>query len=991
MHLRYDIVSRCSSLLTTVIALAALSGLLFDIPLLTTGGGQYIPMAPNTAVGFLLLGMSLFFMANKSNLMAAFIIGYRVIIGVVFFIAISTIMRHAGILKSDIDSLFMHIQDSGDGTFPIGKMSLFTALLFAGSSISQFLLLEQKHREVFTNIALMFSVIIVALGMMFCAAYAAGIPMFYGTPAIPLALNTSIAFVLLGMGTIALIFQQDSDGHPGHHFSTDKKVLSSFALSLSTVLIISGMSYQNTLRTIDASNALLRSHRILAELESMNTLVKNSDTAVRTFGVTRNEQLLEPFIGATAGLPQSILTLKQEFTTDIVFIDLVARIEQYIHRHQQMLLNMIEQVRTQRPVQANQSISAMEGKLMTDSVRMLIDQLVQWQHHQIADETDRRARSIDVSVKTNIAMIISILTIFSLLFVGIQKDLTGRKKAEVELLQLNEQLEHRILERTDELRFSEHRYRSLLDNMLEGCQIIGFNYKYLYLNTVAATQGRRSRESLLGSSILEAYPGIADTPFFKTLTQCMQDRTHQQMENEFHFPDGSIGWFKLSLEPVPEGVFILSVDITQEKHLQDELSMYHNHLETEVKVRTQKIEELQRQFQSLFESVPGLYLVLTPNLTIAGASDAYLHATMTTRESIVGKNLFDVFPDNPDDPAADGVRNLRNSLDRVLQNGTSDTMPIQKYDVRKPESEGGGFELRYWSPVNSPVFGAEKTIEFIIHRVEDVTEYVLNRQSTENIDDHQDVHSKVRSMEIEIFQRSQELKTVNQQLQKANSDLEAFSYSVSHDLRAPLRHINGFIELLEKNASSSLNEKGLRYVNIISQSARQMGQLIDDLLVFSRMGRTELTTATVDLNVLVSEVITSLTPDTAGRSITWKIDLLPVFKSDSAMLRVVIMNLLSNAVKYTRTKSHSVIEVHYSLHDGRHVVCVRDNGVGFNMEYKHKLFGVFQRLHSSEQFEGTGIGLAIVERIIKRLDGDVWAEGKVNEGAAVYFSLPQLT
>ncbi len=717
-------------------------------------------------------------------------------------------------------------------------------------------------------------------------------------------------------------------------------------------------------------------------------------------------------------------------------------------------------------------------------------------------------------------------------------------------------------------------------------------------------------------------------------------------------------------------------------------------------------------FRTLFESAPGLYLVLTPDLVIVAASDAYLRATLTTREAILGRKLFDVFPANPADPAATGVRNLHASLDRVRENRAADVMAVQKYDIRRPASQGGGFEERYWSPLNSPVFGPSGELVYIIHRVEDVTEFIrLKRKGLEHRALAEQLRTRAEEMEAEIYLRAQEVQEANQrlrllnqgleneiavrraaeaalkrakeglearvqartaalteanaalraeiaerraadsarahfaaivessddaimsktpdgvitswnaaaerlfgykaaeavghlmlmlfppdrvaeesdilarirrgesvehfetvrlrkdgtpvdvsvaispirdreglvvgastiarditerrhadqqrllqatafetaanaimitdragtvlwvnpafreqtgyapdevigrnprllksgkhtaafykklwdtilagrtwrgvftnrrkdgslyydehtitpvrsssgeithfvaimqditerrraeeeirklnrelerrvvnrtaQLEAANKELEAFCYSVSHDLRAPLRHIDGFVGLLTKAAGPSLSEQCRHYLDTLTLSAREMGRLIDDLLVFSRMGRAEMRQTRVDLDQLVDDVIHSLQADSNGRNIDWKKAHLPTVPADPAMLRQVLINLLSNAVKYTRPRDPAEIEVGSTQGEhGEVVIFVRDNGVGFDMQYADKLFGVFQRLHNDQDFEGTGIGLANVRRIIARHGGRTWAEGKVNAGATFYFSLP---
>jgi PAS domain S-box-containing protein len=237
---------------------------------------------------------------------------------------------------------------------------------------------------------------------------------------------------------------------------------------------------------------------------------------------------------------------------------------------------------------------------------------------------------------------------------------------------------------------------------------------------------------------------------------------------------------------------------------------------------------------------------------------------------------------------------------------------------------------------------------------------------------------------------AEELKKNREQLEAANKELEAFSYSVSHDLRAPLRYIDGFADLLNKHASSMLDEKGLRLLRTISNSAKQMGRLIDDLLAFSRTGRTELRKTDVVLDDLVKEVLQDMKSDLQARPISWTIGALPRVQGDRSMLRQVFSNLIGNAVKYTGKREQPVIEIG-TLNGtaGDTVIVIRDNGVGFDMQYVDKLFGVFQRLHRADQFEGTGIGLANVQRIVTRHGGRVWAEGAVDQGATFYVSLPQ--
>lgn len=420
-------------------------------------------------------------------------------------------------------------------------------------------------------------------------------------------------------------------------------------------------------------------------------------------------------------------------------------------------------------------------------------------------------------------------------------------------------------------------------------------------------------------------------------------------------------------------------------------------------------------FQTIFESVPGLYLILSLDFAIVAGSDAYFQATKTKREEAVGRSMFEVFPDNPDDPDATGVQNLRASLESVLEHCQPHTMAVQKYDIRRPESEGGGFEERYWSPINSPVFDESGQIAYVIHRAKDVTEFVrVQQQRNEQRQLNQTLQSRTEQMEIEIYTRAQELREVNNQLQAANEALSeldraktAFFSNVSHEFRTPLTlMLSPLEEVLERVgeweggrvdenppthrpiAPSTLREQ----LQLMQRNGLRLQKLVNTLLDFSRIeaGRVQASYEPTDLATYTAElasVFRSLI-ERAGMSLIIDCSTLskPVY-IDRDMWEKIVLNLISNAFKFTFTGS---ITVRLQPVGDLVELSVVDTGVGIPEVELPKLFERFHRVEGSRSrtYEGSGIGLALVQELVKLHGGTIRVTSQVDQGTTFKIAIP---
>ena len=379
-------------------------------------------------------------------------------------------------------------------------------------------------------------------------------------------------------------------------------------------------------------------------------------------------------------------------------------------------------------------------------------------------------------------------------------------------------------------------------------------------------------------------------------------------------------------------------------------------------------------FRVLFESAPGLFLVLDPELRIVAVSDAYLAATLTVREEILGRGIFDVFPDNPDDASADGVGNLEASLDRVRQRRKPDTMAVQKYDIPLP---GGGFEERHWSPVNTPVLDEFGRLQFIIHRVENVTEFVK-------------LKARGGEQEAEILRRSGELREVNAQLRAASEAKNVFLSRMSHELRTPLAAVLGFSELL---TLADLEPEKHEWSSMILRAGRHLLDLVNEVLDISRIesGDLAISLEAVSIEPILADAYELVAPLAQGRSVTLHPPTVSVSSgyiiADTQRLKQALVNLLSNAVKYNREGGEVTVSV-ASRPGDRVQIAVTDTGQGLDAASVARLFTPFDRLDAAASgVEGIGLGLALSRTLVENMGGTLEATSTPGEGSTFSIDL----
>jgi PAS domain S-box-containing protein len=753
-----------------------------------------------------------------------------------------------------------------------------------------------------------------------------------------------------------------------------RKMLIGFFMALLLTGSMGFLAWHSAQQAAYESDWVTHTQLVMTKLESTVRHVIDMQTGARGFALIGKEQFLQPYVEGKSALGQDLDELRHLTADNPAQQRRLDVLEPQILAATRFAQEIVVERQQKNAIPAVAAL--VENKGSVDAVRATIQEMSAEEDRLLIQraQTTRAGRRL-TSWITTFGTLLGLITL-TLAGFAISREIGVSARARAQITSINATLEHRVDERTAALNSenaertraeeaakvslaaSETARKELADQKFALDQhaivaVTDVQGTITYVNDKFCAISQYSKEELIGGNHRILNSGHHSKEFFQQMYHTIAKGKVWHGEIKNRAKNGSIYWVDTTIVPTlntegkPRQYVAIRADITERKQAEEAVK-------ESLATSKAALRELADQKFALDQHA--IVAVTDVQGTITYVNDKFCAISQYSKDELIGQNH------------------------RILNSGHHSREFFQQmyHAIAKGQVWHGEIKNR---AKDGSIYWVDTTIVPFVRDDGKPRQYVAIRA---DITERKRVEEEIHKLNAELEQRVLERTT---QLEAANKELEGFTYSVSHDLRAPLRHIGGFSKILLEEFGPQVPDGAQHYLQRIQEGTRRMGLLVDDLLNLARVGRHELSLQVAGLNTVIEEVVRELKQDCEGRQVEWKTGGLPFVECDPGLMKQVFQNLLSNALKFTRPRSPAVIEVGQKTEDGQTVLFVRDNGVGFSMKYSDKLFGVFQRLHRPEDFEGTGVGLATVQRIVQKHGGRVWAEAELDKGATFNFTL----
>ena len=919
-----------------------------------------VEMKANTAVGFLLSGTALLLLTARARRQQY--LGQILGLAVVVLGLVTLAELRLGWWTGAGELLFL------DPTGFRGRMSVFSALVFIAVGLGLGGLPWHSLRWL-VRLASVFALLVGGISLVGYLWHAGELITGQFLP--PLAVNTAASFILLGAGLLLATRDsaQQNPTLPESLSTVEKRTLAGFLGTMGLLLLSGGLTYRATVVGAESARMVAHTQQVRAVLGKLFAAISDAETQQRNYLLDNRKNRLESYQRNASATIHEVEALVRLVEDNPAQTKRAERLRSAVVECLALLQRTTTAFEQAGLAAAQELIRGLEDGQIEENIRAQVAQMDNAEEELLTSREILAAHRQSLTLLSLLGTLTVALFGLLVLFRGIRREMAHRNTVE------------------KSLRRSEESLAVTLHSIGDAVLATDTRGTITRMNIVAEKLTGWPLAEALGRPVAEVFRILNERtrePAIIPVNEVLESGEIHGLANHTVIiaRDGTERPIADSAAPIREtdgrvvGVALVFRDVTEEQ------------------AALRALRESETRYRSLFESIDEGYCIIEMIFNAQGHPVDYRFLELspsfekqTGLRGALGKRMRELAPNHE--------AHWFETYGGIAMTGAPVRFQSQAaqlnrwYDV---------YAFRFGDPVNrqvailfNDITGRKQSEKDILELNQTLEQRVRERtlaleQAGLVLRQSEEV---VRTLNSELERRVQDR---THQLEAANQELESFSYSVSHDLRAPLRHIQGYVELLERATEGRLTEEARRYLRIITESSVEMGRLIDDLLAFSRMGKAEFRESEVQLDAVVQAALRSLEMAIRERNIEWQITPLPAVTGDAAMLRQVFANLLGNAIKYSRQRNPAKIEVGCTNDaQGQVVIFVRDNGSGFDMRYAHKLFGVFQRLHRAEEFEGTGIGLAIVRRIILRHGGRTWAEGALNQGATFFFTLKPAT